>query len=890
MSETTASLNLCRLGAPRRSAGTPPEIPDYTIVRQIGSGAYGEVWLARSLTGAYRAVKIVWREDFDDERSFIREFEGILNYEPLARNHPGLVHILHVGQKNEPTPFYYYVMELADDAQTGININPEGYTPRTLRSDKQLYGNRPMPLDYCIEVGSQLAHALFYLHSEALTHRDVKPANVVFVNGRPKLADIGLVAPADQRSFVGTEGFIPPEGPGTPRADVYALAKVLYEITTGRDRLDFPELPDELPEGTPRKKWLAFNEIICAAAEPRLDASTITTAEQLAEAIDELRTYAPQQLRKKIAGKNKKKTKKPGKKGFPWGIATFGTLMGIGITFAIIYHAPLLQYIIPRIIETAGSLLETKPGAPQQSAPAPIQPQISKDNLEEGTLYITSFPPGASIYTSSGKYLDETPYGPIAQPTGNRVSFTLRKDGYADKHETGIIPGGGVLALGGDLKPYNPPQRGKEWKDITGTVYAPSGNEHVASTPVTAAQFKNFTATLPQDKQPPSETIQGSDIIRTTPEAISAYTLWLTSQCEREGIIGHDHSINAIAEKGQEAENSKLQAYRLVASPVRKTPITLLTNPAGAVVTLNGQMLGVTPMQNVRVPLAPYLLEFKLPGYTTIRKSGLSPKDLMLSLRLEPNNSVVFGQEWINSLGMRFIPINANQLAGATEVRLSDYQTYLNDTKTAAPPAPPFDQNPHHPVVNVNRQQALDFAAWLTKTEREKGIIEANDQYQLPTDAEWSLMVGLTSEQGQTPYQRQKNPAGNANSYPWGTRWPPLASTGNFADQSAIPLIPTSRTIPNYRDGYPYTAPVASYPGNEIGLHDLAGNVQEWVSDHYGGPRDFRFRNHGVLRGGSYESFRPAQLNNSARIPVPPDTQSPAAGFRLMLNRTIVAE
>ncbi|MFR4224360.1 MAG: hypothetical protein ACLT38_12635 [Akkermansia sp.] len=42
-------------------------------MRQIGSGAYGEVWLAKSLTGAWRAVKIVWREDFEDERSFNRE-------------------------------------------------------------------------------------------------------------------------------------------------------------------------------------------------------------------------------------------------------------------------------------------------------------------------------------------------------------------------------------------------------------------------------------------------------------------------------------------------------------------------------------------------------------------------------------------------------------------------------------------------------------------------------------------------------------------------------------------------------------------------------------------------------------------------------------------------
>ena len=53
---------------------------------------------------------------------------------------------------------------------------------------------------------------------------------------------IGLVAVSGQNSFVGTEGYIPPEGPGTPRADIFSLGKVLYEISTGKDRLDFPEI------------------------------------------------------------------------------------------------------------------------------------------------------------------------------------------------------------------------------------------------------------------------------------------------------------------------------------------------------------------------------------------------------------------------------------------------------------------------------------------------------------------------------------------------------------------------------------------------------------------------------------------------------------------------
>src|SRR5690606_11417655 len=87
---------------------------------------------------------------------------------------------------------------------------------------------------------------------------------------------------------VGTEGFVPPEGPGSTQADVYSLGKVLYEIATGKDRMDFPELPDELPVGAERKRWLALNQIICDICEPQLSKRKIKTAAELAEALRRL--------------------------------------------------------------------------------------------------------------------------------------------------------------------------------------------------------------------------------------------------------------------------------------------------------------------------------------------------------------------------------------------------------------------------------------------------------------------------------------------------------------------------------------------------------------------------------------------------------------------------
>src|SRR5206468_10682570 len=120
----------------------------------------------------------------------------------------------------------------------------------------------------CLQLSLSLARALGRLHKAGLVHRDIKPSIIIFVNGVPKLADIGLVTDVGEaRSFVGTEGFIPPEGPGTAQADIYSLGKVLYEIATGKDRQSFPEPPTLLEEFSDRKQLLELNEIILKACE-----------------------------------------------------------------------------------------------------------------------------------------------------------------------------------------------------------------------------------------------------------------------------------------------------------------------------------------------------------------------------------------------------------------------------------------------------------------------------------------------------------------------------------------------------------------------------------------------------------------------------------------------
>ena len=243
--------------------GTSFNIPDYELVIEIARGSYGQVWLARNVLGTWRAVKIVQRSLFEDSRPYQREFNGIRHYEALSRGHDGLIDVLHVG-RNEDEGYFYYVMELADDQIVGQRIQTADYTPRTLQSEMNARG--PLPAEECIDLGAQLADALDYLHQRNLVHRDIKPSNIVFINGQPKLADIGLVAGSGMSSFsTGTLGFLPSEGTGGRAADVYALGKVLYEISTGKDRNAFPDLPASARGLSGREKLMQLNPLLLRA-------------------------------------------------------------------------------------------------------------------------------------------------------------------------------------------------------------------------------------------------------------------------------------------------------------------------------------------------------------------------------------------------------------------------------------------------------------------------------------------------------------------------------------------------------------------------------------------------------------------------------------------------
>jgi len=222
-----------------------------------------------------------------------------------------------------------------------------------------------------------------------------------------------------------------------------------------------------------------------------------------------------------------------------------------------------------------------------------------------------------------------------------------------------------------------------------------------------------------------------------------------------------------------------------------------------------------------------------------------------------------------NTLGMKFVPVSGTDVQFSIwETRVKDYAAYAAANAGVVeswkkPFGDKFKQADTHPVGKVNWEDANAFCEWLTKKELAEGKIKAGQKYRLPTDAEWSVAVGLGKEKGNTPEEKD---SGIKDVYPWGKEWPPPKGAGNYEESQKV-------------DKFEYTAPVGSFAANQHGLHDLGGNVWEWCEDWYD-PAAKALR---VLRGASWNGSIPDVLLSSFRLNCTPGGRFINFGFRCVL-------
>jgi serine/threonine protein kinase/formylglycine-generating enzyme required for sulfatase activity len=841
--------------APLRSH---PSIPDHEVLRKIGGGAYGEVWMARGVTGALRAVKVVWREDFDDERTFEREFEGILKYEPISRDHPALVNILHVGRSPDTGSFYYYVMELGDDVNAGQDINPIEYEARTLRADGKV--SVRWDTSVCIDVGLRLAEALNHLHQNGLAHRDVKPSNVIFVNGKAKLADIGLVAARDQRTFVGTEGFVPPEGPGSAQADIYSLGKVLYEIATGKDRLDFPELPDELPTGLDRKRWLELNKIICDVCDPRISKRNISTAGELAEALHCLQRGT--------------RRRNPG-------LSIWAT------TFILLGFAGW----------TSWHVFKDSDWLPWNDV-EPTKPVIA-----ERLIRIVTTPDGAEVYNPDGEWVGSTPtsIGTLRAMVGDQVDYVIRKNGYKNIVISETVTPDPVtepMLIYRELQNFSPPKVGEKWQDHHGLTYLPVGDKHVTSGYIPREIWNEFLRFSKRPRTsvefiPVSENGHISTVVLAQQPDMIAFLDWVRVNGIQQGFLMQDNEITAEVDRSfthpnltDRAKREGLKPFRLVVGEYKYGAVELITEPLDAEVYMNGIYSGSTASTLLIPKVKPGTVELLiiLEGYKPLTLNALvkEGENLSLTATLRPSQGVVFGKTWHNGIDMCFEPIGSDLMASAYETKVADYKAFTQSARHESPSEPEFGQTKDHPVVYVSRDDAMAFCRWLTEKERDEELIGQTHQYRLPTDLEWSRIAGLKKEVGDSPSQRDVY---KSNFYAWGTDWPPPDAYGNYADTTAADHEGPSSAliISGYEDSFPRTSPVGKFYANKLGIYDMSGNVHEWVQDDISLDEENSL---GVLRGGGWNTYREENLLLGWRNPVPPTARTSYYGFRVVLVKT----
>ncbi len=199
----------------------------YRILRRLGEGGTGAVYLAYQDGGAQVAIKVL-NDRLAANQHYLDRFYREAKIGALL-DHPNIVRRLNVG-RDQATGKHYLVLEFVDGPSARALLESRGR----------------LPVGDAVHIALSIARALEYAHSRNIVHRDIKPDNILITrSGVSKLADLSLARRTDEASHLtaarqgfGTTHYMPYEQAinarhADGRSDIYALGATLYHLVTG---------------------------------------------------------------------------------------------------------------------------------------------------------------------------------------------------------------------------------------------------------------------------------------------------------------------------------------------------------------------------------------------------------------------------------------------------------------------------------------------------------------------------------------------------------------------------------------------------------------------------------------------------------------------------------
>ncbi|HRQ87168.1 MAG TPA: hypothetical protein PLA50_00085, partial [Bacteroidia bacterium] len=260
----------------------------YQLLRPLGRGGFGEVWLCRSQAiGDLRAIKLISTED---PAKAAKEHSALTRYRAAAGLDPR--HLVSIEHINRNEWALYYVMPLADGPEGG---DPESLSWEPLTLDAVIERRRGEEVWFSsgeiIGMISPVLLALQTLLDAGLVHGDVKPANILFFNGATRLADVGLLDDDHlSRTRSGTPVFSAPSWYRGGLPDMYSVATTLYVLLTGnhpdtmgRSAFRWPPPGEASLSPSERNEWVRLHGVVRRAVDEQvseryLDFSTMLDA------------------------------------------------------------------------------------------------------------------------------------------------------------------------------------------------------------------------------------------------------------------------------------------------------------------------------------------------------------------------------------------------------------------------------------------------------------------------------------------------------------------------------------------------------------------------------------------------------------------------------------